>query len=245
MPHGGYHPYPRRFGGAASGTLEVLHKDLNDRRGTAYDPKDGSVVNVENHALARAIVFDGWHTNDRLSLQWDPRCTTDMLARWERIFGITTNPRLSDAARRAELTRRWRAFGEGVTNHARMYQVLTEALGPFFGAIEYISLDNAVVHVPAATPSYPWGTVSLGVGWYSTVAHILVLLVKPAGATEADFYEAAGKVGKLLDPIVPAWVRFDWYRAPLSTPISVPGGPSQGGFYLDDEHNLDNNVFDE
>ncbi len=77
-----------------------------------------------------------------------------------------------------------------------------------------------------------------------TVAHILVRIQKPAGATEAMFYEAAGKVAPALDPLVPAWVTFDWYRAPLSTPINVVGGPSAGGFYLDDEHNLDNNVFD-
>ena len=36
----------------------------------------------------------------------------------------------------------------------------------------------------------------------------------------------------------------DWYRAPeLGTPITVSGGPSAAGFYLD-ERNLNESVFD-
>lgn len=246
MSHGGYHPYPRRFGGGkheGKPLLKVVHESLNAQRGAAFNTDTASsIAAVETMAWARAIVFDGWELNARLGHQWDARRTTDMLPRWERIFSIRPNPSASEGGRRNELVLRWGRFG-GTSNHARLTTALEEALGSFLYAVEYISLANAVVHVPDGT--YPWGTVVAGVPWYSTVAHIIVRLQKPAGATEAQFYEAAGKVATTLDPIISAFVTFDWYRAPdAGTPVNVSGGPSAGGFYLDDEHNLDNNVFD-
>jgi uncharacterized protein YmfQ (DUF2313 family) len=240
MPYGGYHPYPRRFGGGKP-HLEVMHESLNAQRGSAFDPVSTSLVWLETMAMARAIVFDGWGTNQRLANQWDPRSTTDMLTRWETIFRILPAPDTTEAERRAELTRRWQRFGH-MANHVKMLTELSARLGTFFVAIEYISLANAVVHVPDGT--YPWGVFTAGIGWMSSVAHILVLLQKPAGATEGQFYEQAAKVPQILDAIAPAWTTFDWYRSPVSTPIAVTGGPSMGGFYLDDDHNLDNNTFD-
>jgi hypothetical protein len=245
MAFGGYHPYPRRFGGgrhSGKPLLQVVHESLNAARGAAFDTdSETSIAAVETMAWARAIVFDGWELNARLGHQWDARRTTDMLPRWEQIFKIRPAPGASTRDRRVELVRRWERFG-AISHHARLETALEAALGDYFVAVEYISLANAVVHVPDG--SYPWGTVVTGVPWYSTVAHITVRLQKPAGATEAQFYEAAGKVSFTLDPIVSAFVTFDWYRAPESTPVNVSGGPSAGGFYLDDEHNLDNNVFD-
>jgi hypothetical protein len=246
MAHGGYHPYPRRFGGnrhSGKPLLQVVHESLNAQRGAALDTDSpSSIVSIENMAYARAIVYDGWEVNARLGHQWDARRTTDMLPRWERIFKIRPAPRLSDRDRRAELLLRWQRFG-GVTNHARLTTALQQALGNYFVAVEYIDLSKAVVYAPDG--SYPWGSVVSGVPWYSTVGHILVRLQKPTGATEAQFYEAAGKAVTTLDPIANAFVSFDWYRAPeTGAPVDVSGGPSAGGFYVDDEHNLDNNVFD-
>jgi hypothetical protein len=243
--YGKYHPYPRRFGGnkyEGKPLLEVLNKSIDAQRGAAFDTEDGTtVVAIENHAFARALAYDGWEVNARLGMQSDPTRTTDMLSRWETIFKIRPSPTATDKERRDELALRWARFGE-LANHAELEEALQVALGDYFYAVEYISLANAVVHVPDGT--YPWGTVVDGIAWYSTVAHILVRVQKPTGATEADFYEHAGKVVTTLDPIVNAFVTFDWYREPESTPINVSGGPSAGGFYLDDEHNLDNNVFD-
>lgn len=246
MGFGGYHPHPKRFGGnkhEGKPLLQVVHESLNAQRGAAFDTdSETSIAAVETMAWARAIVFDGWELNARLGHQWDARRTTDMLPRWERIFKIRPRPGSSGRERRNELVLRWERFG-GISNHARLTTALEEALGSYLYAVEYISLANAVVHAPDG--SYPWGTVVDGVPWYSTVAHIIVRLQKPTGATEAQFYEAGGKVATTLDPIISAFVTFDWYRAPdAGTPVNVSGGPSAGGFYLDDEHNLDNNVFD-
>ena len=242
MGYGGYHPYPRRFGGGKP-ALEVCHTSLNERRGTGIDATDpNSNAWLEDMAIARAIVFDGWECNQRLANQWDPRRVTDMLSRWETVFAISPDPAARDVERRAVLTDRWQRIGRPV-NHGTLVAVLTAALGSFFVAVEYISKLNAIVHVPDNT--YPWGTVVDGVRWSSTSAHVLVRLQKPTGASEADFYKAAGKVVQVLDPMLPAWDTVDWYRASsCGLPINVPGGPSAAGFYLDCPANLDNQVFD-
>jgi hypothetical protein len=238
---GGYSPYPRRFGGGrynGKPLLQVVHESLNAQRGPALE--SGSIASVENMAYARAIVYDGWELNARVGHQWDAKRVTDMLPRWERIFKIRPAPDASERSRRTELQSRWARFG-GVANHARLTTALSAALGSYFVAVEYINLAEAVVHVPDAT--YPWGTVASGAPWTSTIAHVLVRLQKPTGATEAQFYEAAGKVALVLDPILNSFCTFAWYRPPTNgAPITAPSGPSAGGFYLDGT-NLDNCCF--
>ena len=245
MSYGQYHPYPRRFGGnkhEGKPLVQVVHESLNAQRGAAFDTdSETSVAAVETLAWARVLVFDGWEVNQRLSLQWDPRRTTDMLQRWEQIFKVRPLPSASDKERRDELELRWARFG-ATANHAKLTTELQSRLGDYFYAVEYIPLASAVVLSPSA--SYPWGTQNTLVPWYSTVGHILVRLQKPTGATEGDFYNAAGKVAPALDPIVNTFTTFAWYRAPAAgAPVSIADGPSAAGFYLDDPHNLDNNIF--
>ena len=92
------------------------------------------------------------------------------------------------------------------------------------------------------THSTNYGLKYIGTG---READFLVRLQKPDGFSEGEFYEQAGKVTSLLDDVLPAWCTFDWYRAPTGGPaVTVAGGPSAGGFYLDQDHNLDNHVFD-
>lgn len=249
MGYGGYHPYPRRFGGAGGSHLEAIHNSLNAQRGTALEASDSTtVVWLENMAFARALCFDGWGTNQRLAHQADPKRTTDMLPRWERALKIVVPRKTPDAARRRTLLERWQRFDEAATN-ARLVTLLTEELGSYFVALEYTGLSAATVRVPVYDPSihgpgpWPFGVES-GNLWSSTVARLLILLTLPDGATEADFLAQAGRVFTLLDPLVPAWVSFDWYRAPeIGAPIAVANGPSSAGFYLD-ERNLNYSVFD-
>lgn len=241
MGLGGFHPFPKRYGGGRP-LLKVLHDSLNAARGTAIDANDStSIAWVENMAYARAIAIDGHGTTERLGNQRDPARMTDFIPRWEGIFKIVPSPTATDQERRAEIRVRFRRFLDASAIHYRVESALRTALGSYFSAIEYISYANAVIHVPDT--SYPWGTVASGYPWTSTTAHMLVLLVKPDGASEGDFYTAAGKVPPILDALLPAWMTFNWYRRPTDAPpITVSGGPSQGGFYLDSLANLDNNV---
>jgi len=243
MGYGGYHPYPRRFGGGRP-RLRIVHDALNAARGTAINASDTTTVAwVENMAYARAITFDGYGQNERMALQWDPERMTAFLPRWERIFRITPPPTATDRERRVAVLRAFRRVLDASGLHERLVSALAAEIPDYFSAVEYIDITNAVVNVPDNT--YPWGTPNAAVPWSSTVAHVLILLIKPANANERDFYAAASKVAPIADRILPTWCSFDWYRAPAGGPaVNVSGGPSQGGFYLDDDHNLDNNVFD-
>ncbi len=244
MSFGGYHPYPRRFGGGRP-RLQIIHDALNAARGTSLDGNQftNTLVWIENHAYARAICFDGYGTNDRLAMQWDPERVTDMLSRWERIFKIIPSPSANAHDRRQVLKRRWRRFLHASATHARLREVLSLELGDYFVAIEYIGISHAVIHVPDET--YPWGTVVEGYPWTSNVARVLILLQKPSGARESDFYQAASKVGPAIDGILPSWVTFTWYRAGANCVHPVVDGPSMAGFCLDNPANLDNNIFSE
>jgi hypothetical protein len=243
MSFGGFHPHPRRFGQGRP-FLRVVHDALAAARGTAIDAlTPGTVAYVETHAYARALVFDGYGTNERLGNQCDPRRVTDMLSRWEKITGLLPIPTATLHDRRVAVLRRMRRFLHAAAFHSRLHTVLLQELGDFFVAIEYIDINNAVVHVPDV--AYPWGTVLDGAPWTSTVYKILVLTQRPVGASESEFYERISKIGPGIDNLLPGPNLFDWYRAPHGgAPVEVSGGPSQAGFYLDDEHNLDNNVFD-
>lgn len=243
MSFGGYAPYPRRFGGGRP-RLQIIHDALNAARGTALDATNpDTIVWVENMAYARAICFDGYGTNDRLAMQWDPDRMTDMLSRWEKILAIVVPPEATEQERRAEVKKRFRRFLDASGLHSRLYAKLRDELGDVFVAIEYIDVSIATIYAPNA--SYPWGTVQPGHPWYSTVAHILVLTQKPDGYTDGEYYEAVGKIVQITDGFLPAWCSISWYRAPTGgAAINVSGGPSQAGFYLDQTANLDNQVID-
>jgi hypothetical protein len=68
----------------------------------------------------------------------------------------------------------------------------------------------------------------------------------PTNYRETDFLSAVASMNTFMDSVLPVWVSFDWYRSG-STPVNVSGGPSGGGFYLDEvppNRNLDFEVFD-
>lgn len=244
MGYGGFFPYPKRYGGGRP-LLRIVQDALGAARGTALDATQtvGSTVWVETHAYARAITFDGYGTNAKVGYQWDPLRMSDFIPRWERIFRIIPSPASSLAQRRTVIYQRFRRFLEATALHARLYARLVQDLGSTFVAIEYIDPTAATIYVPDA--SYPWGTVNANHPWFSTVCHILVLLQKPPGYSEGDFYAAASRVVTLADGLLPSYVTIDWYRAPSAgPPIAVSGGPSSAGFYLDADANLDNSVFD-
>lgn len=237
MALGGFNPYPRRMGGGKP-RVQVVLESLAAGRGDAYDGVNReTTVYVENMALARAVSA-AWGTNERLSHCWDPaRCGEDILARWEKILGLPSLHSLSSSERRARVAALNR-FQHQARN-GDLVELLENNLGDAFVAIEYIPYALAQITVPDG--SYPWGTASVTKPWSSSVAHILVRLQKPAGWTEGQFYQAASRVFSLLDPIMPAWATFTWYRAG-DVSSSTPGGPSAAGFYLDNPHNLDNQI---
>ena len=237
MPtYGKYAPQPERYGGANTRPLvQVLHEALNRARGTAYDTTENSDVSAENFAFARAL-WDVWETNRRLSYQNDPyRMSGACLARWERILSIPVDPEDTEIERRDRVRERFQRIGQ-VPKPQSIRDLLRQKLGAIFVDLHHISVTEAVIR-------WPGGTEDPNAPWYSTVAHIAVQLRKPANYGEQAFYAAAAKVFSILDPVLAARLTWDWYRNGDGHTGEWPTDP-EAGFFLDDEHNLDNEIFD-
>lgn len=240
MPRcGGSCPAPRRCGGGVP-LIKVIRDSLNRQRGTAYDTTSTSTVFAENAAAARAIA-GGWRTNSRVSYITDPyRMPPSVLTRWETIFALSPSPSESVQARRAAVAECFLRFIETPT-HQQLVDKLTAKLGSVFVALEYLDASLAVITVPDNT--YPFGFASTDSPWSSTVAHMLIRTQQPAAMTWAQYLDTIALVAPVLEPIIPGWATWDFYL-PGTTSVNVPLGPSAAGFYLDDPHNLDFEVFD-
>jgi uncharacterized protein YmfQ (DUF2313 family) len=240
MPcYGGLTPAPRRMGGGKP-RVKVIVDALNASRGTAYDTSQTSTVYADNLALARALA-GAWSTNVRMGNQWTPSKMTTSLGRWETILGIAPAYGSADATRRAAIADRFSQVGVASTRQA-LYDRLAAKFSQVLVALEYLTTATANITVPSASPAYPFGTVN-SVGWTSEIASVYVRLQQPASYTDNAFYSAAALVVAELDALLPAWVMPVWYR-PGATFTAITNGPSAAGFYLDDAHNLDNEIFD-
>lgn len=236
--YGKFSPSPERYGGLGArkaNDLKSISDSLGRARGTAYDSSLGTTVEVENHGIARAI-WEVWETNARLSHTADPyRITGAVLARWERILGLSSEPTATENERRRPIQELFARIGEP-TDQQTVADILAEKLGPVFVALHHLALAEAVVWWPGGTPNPE-------APWYSTVSHIVIQTVRPYGYTEGQFYEAVARVNEFLDPLMPSDKTWDWYRnGPGHTGVWVtdPGA----GFFLDDAVNLDNQIFD-
>lgn len=239
---GGGAPWPRRHGGGGVGVprktrLLMLVDSINASFGTAYDNSQPSLNYPRQMAIARAL--DGlWSSNARLSNQWQPTRLTDFLPRWEAILGIYPASDATLRARRAACAFVLSRVGK-VPTYSYMSDTIRSAMPTnMFVGILHTTAAQALVYTPAS-PAWTTTPASLvdafGVrNFFSTVANIMVQVAQPSGMADGAFYDYAGAVLPLLDSILPAWCTADWYR----------NGPSGLGFFLDDEHNLDNEIFD-
>lgn len=241
MSYDEFDVFPLYFGGHDE-LLPALVTSISEGRGTGLTKERGTNVFVENVAVA-AELYCCWETNKRLGNISNPlTCPEEFVPRWETICAIPRNPDLSMPARRLALSYKRLRHGRD-PDIGYLTEVAQRTVGDAFVQFETIDQDIALIHVPDV--SYPWGTVVPSMPWSSTSKHLLALVVKPANYTEAQFYDLMGALVAAIDPLLDSWSTFDWYRAPdTGVAVNVSGGPSQAGFYLDDEHNLNNNVFD-
>jgi hypothetical protein len=228
---GGFNPSPTKAGAERGHLEEVLLESLLEADGTALAKGSTSFVWAEHVAESRAVAYL-WHTLGRFTNQWDPDRVTDFLSRWETILGLRPLPSDSENARRAKVQAKRALFGVPPTQQV-VSDLLTTVLGGLFAGLVHTSSALAVGAVPGGA-TVPGGVTLPDGDWTSSIAHVDVLLVEPATVDDPTFYAAAGQLGAYLDDLLPAWVTWDWVR-------DGPGGP---GFYLDDDHNLDNERFD-
>lgn len=230
---GGRAPFPFRFGGGKP-ALERHLESVAKQIGTSYDTTNtNGVVWVRVQAVAR-VIWSLWESSERLSFQWDPPRMSDFLGRWEAILALAVSPSDSLATRRARVGVKIALAGYG--NARATYDTCVAYLGSTFVGIITNTSGNALVYTPTGWPvgtNEPPGSVTPP-DWYSTIAHIDIATTQPSTMNDGSYYQTVASVLPALDAILPAWVTFDIIR----------DGPHGAGFYLDEDHNLDNERFD-
>ena len=219
---GGLTPMPLRLGGGRPRAATIVD-GINAGMGTAYDVTQPSTVYAQNVAAARAIA-GVWSANQRAAYQLDPTRMTDFLPRWEAIMGITPASADTGTQRRDRVAAKFRALG-GPTD-ASLTDACSRLLGDVFVGVEYTPLASAVMH---------WADTGEPLLWESTVAHILVRVTLPLGMPQAELLRRVGIMVTALDDVLPAWTTLDW---------GYDSSANGGGFWLDEENNLDGETFD-
>jgi hypothetical protein len=89
--------------------------------------------------------------------------------------------------------------------------------------------------VPGGGPTFQDGDLAdPNISPYSSsLAHVAILLEKPAEMSNEVFYERAASIYNVIDNLVGAWMRFSVIR----------DGVNGVGFFLDEPFNLDNQRF--
>jgi hypothetical protein len=213
--YGGFAPRPKQYGGG-SHRLPLIVDAIGAARGPAYDSSTwSSTVSIENRAFARAIETM-WSANQRAANQFDPTRCTDMLPRWERIYGIFPLSNDTPVERRIRLTFKWAADTKS-PNYQQIFDDLKTKMGPVFvQLIHTASLYGEAIY-PGSITSNPYdieNTTVLGVSsvdWASAVMHLAVQVVQPTGYPVVPFNEAIAEMQLYLDGALPSWCTFSWF----------------------------------
>lgn len=227
---GGFDPAPRHFGGSAGQLSEVLLDALLEANGSAVTTEQASYAYAECFAESRCLTYL-WELNQRLANQWDPVRMTDFLARWESIY--ETKPLSTDTPndRRAKIAAKLAAYGLPATQQV-VTDLLSVVLGEVFVGVVLTPSTIALGQCPGGA-TLPGGVTLADGPWYSTIAHLAVETIQPAGMPDTTYYETVGQVRAYLDNLIAAWCSVDWFKDGVHGP----------GFFLD-ETNLDVERFD-
>lgn len=241
---GAFNSFPRKFGAEQGHVEELLLLALLEADGTAMADDVGSFVWAEHLAEAHALAALH-HLNQRMANQWDPVRMTEFVPRWERILNLFPLPTDTMVDRRKRIGAKQALFGQPPTQQV-VQDLMSALLGPVFVQLVTSSSAEAVgwVGITPANAAYgyagggvtvPGGVTlpdgsALGITWYSTIAHIVVLTTQPATYSDQSYRSTVALIAQFLDDLLPCWATWDW----------VLDGSMPGEFILDDPHNLDN-----
>lgn len=153
---GGASPQPERYGGGEGinsnvPLLQRVYQSITRARGSAYDQSwpPTTAVGVENLAYARAITFDGWGTNQRLSNECNPGKSTaaGLLPRWERILNCPPNYGDTQPVRQARCAAVFALAGKASV-HQAVADAIAAVLGPIFVSLFYTDETNTTAWWP-------------------------------------------------------------------------------------------------
>jgi hypothetical protein len=166
-----------RSGSVKNQAIELIYKDLNEARGTAYDTEEGTVVAAEDYAYAKAIqdLFEG---ASRLKNQFLPTSMYQFLERWEAIFGIAAVPNATVIQRQNTISLFFQRWSKPPTLATLTY-FAQQLLGSTFIKFElYDGMDAGISFTPGGY-SIPGGASILDGNWKSYVSFVNVDIWQP------------------------------------------------------------------
>jgi len=220
-------PFPLRLGGNSHKVISDIYEELNANMGTALSIEPGSLDDIETVATARALSIADRAIERRL-VQIDPMGLSTLLPRWEAILAIVPAPGETRAARvrrvAARRTRTRSSLGSGLSLLAEL------AFDPWDTRLRFTDNAHAVkywlggIGAEAATAT---------LFWTSSVAHLVVEYIRPAGASDEDVTSRRAACLEALEEFAAAWATFD-------TSETQEGGVNAGiyGFFCD-QPNID------
>lgn len=220
MSTGGYQSGPFRTASNADNLIQVMLNVITSARGTAYASDRGTVVWIENLAIAKTLA-DAWETARRFSLQFDPARMSIFVERWEKILSIIPNPGETMNERRRTIAEKFRLFINPALSQA-VQDMLAKLIPDIFLNIIYSGTSTATSYVPGGV-TIPGGVTLLSGAWYSSIHNLAVRVYQPPSMTELDFYDQANKFRRAFDSYIPAYVTYSWGRFALGEgTISLP-----------------------
>jgi hypothetical protein len=191
-----------------------VYRGIMAARGSAYSQQvGGTLVHCETLALARMKAWKCFRIPEQFRANCLPGSSDYALPYWIKVLGIPSKP--SDQP--WELRRRAAVHYRAVSDISLegIQDALEELLGDMFIDASYatgasLSAPPYLTYWPGVNPGPD--SYSLGGGaWLSERSHLWVQLDRPAGMTDAEFFQLANvQLFQLLDRMLPAYCTFAW-----------------------------------
>jgi hypothetical protein len=190
----------------------TVYTMIQSMRGSAFTQNTGTLVHVENLALARFWSTLAFRYPEKVRANATPAGADEKLSYWVQVLGIPRKDDDPDWAVRERCVAHFRA-ANGPT-YPIVLQAVTDLLGDKFVGL-VLSTGTDLENPPAITywPGVNPGPTSYDLGhgaWFSERAHVAVVVGDQFAhdATNSDLLNV--QLFRLLDELLPAKCTFNW-----------------------------------
>jgi hypothetical protein len=215
MGFGRFNPFPLRLGGGKR-PHELAYDTLVKAYSENLDTSDGSIAELEAFAESR-ILGQAWVASKTLANQMIPSRMTAGLPIWEQATGVNPDDFDSVVERRSEVAGKLR----GLFNNAEpdIRDAAAEVMGRNFVAVHFTASADDTTYWPGENPGPPV------MPWSSNSCMVWVQVTK-RGLSQERFDRLVGRMGRMLDDLIPVWMGFDIFTWDLDS-------SADEGFVLD------------
>jgi hypothetical protein len=195
---GRFNPVPMRLGGGKR-PHEVAYDALVKAYSENLDVSDNTIAELEAFAESR-ILGTAWVASKSLANQMIPARMTSGLPIWEEATNVNPDNFDSVQERRSEVAGKLR----GLFNNAEpdIRDAAEEVMGVNFVAVHFTASADDTTYWPGENPGPP------ETPWTSNSCMVWVQVTK-TGLSQERFDKLVGRLGRMLDDLIPAWMGFD------------------------------------